>query len=67
MSGSEEINRALIQALACREGRKRGEQVLETLRRKENNAQVGQVDVLGRRTCRTRCRRKATSPSAYLE
>ena len=38
MSISEEVNRALLQALACREDRKRGEQVLESLRRKENDA-----------------------------
>lgn len=38
MSVSEEIDRALLQALACREDRKRGEQALESLRRKENDA-----------------------------
>ena len=30
MSISEEIDRALLQALACREDRKRGEHTLET-------------------------------------
>jgi hypothetical protein len=34
----EEIDRALLQALACREDRKRCEKVLESLRRKENDA-----------------------------
>jgi hypothetical protein len=38
MSISEEVDRALLQALACREDRKRGEQALERLRRKENGA-----------------------------
>lgn len=38
MSTSDEINRALLQALACRNDRKRGEQALESLRRKENDA-----------------------------
>ena len=38
MSISEEIDRALLQALACRDDRKRGEQALESLRRKENDA-----------------------------
>ena len=38
MSVSEEIDRALLQALVCREDRKRGEQTLESLRRKENDA-----------------------------
>lgn len=38
MSVSEQIDRALHQALACREDRKRGEQALESLRRKENDA-----------------------------
>jgi transcriptional regulator with XRE-family HTH domain len=35
---TEEIDRALIQALACREDRKRGEYTLATLRRRENDA-----------------------------
>jgi lysozyme family protein len=35
---SEVIERALRQALACREDRKRGEQTLASLRRKENDA-----------------------------
>jgi hypothetical protein len=35
---TEEIDRALRQALACREDRKRSEQALESLRRKENEA-----------------------------
>jgi hypothetical protein len=35
---NEEINRALLQALACRDDRKRAEQALEVLRRKENEA-----------------------------
>ena len=34
----EEIDRALVQALACPDDRKRGEQALESLRRKENEA-----------------------------
>ena len=38
MSSSEKIDRALLQALVCREDRKRGEQALESLRRKENDA-----------------------------
>jgi hypothetical protein len=38
MSVTEEIDRALLQALACRGDRKRGEQALESLRRKENEA-----------------------------
>jgi hypothetical protein len=38
VSSSEEIDRALLQALVCREDRKRGEQALESLRRKENDA-----------------------------
>jgi hypothetical protein len=37
MITSDDIERALLQALACREDRKRGEHALETLRRKENN------------------------------
>lgn len=37
MSIGEEIDRALRRALACRKDRKRGEQVLESLRRKEND------------------------------
>jgi hypothetical protein len=35
---TEEVDHALVQALACREDRKRGEQVLESLRRKENDS-----------------------------
>jgi transcriptional regulator with XRE-family HTH domain len=35
---TEEIDRALLQALASRDDRKRGEQVLESLRRKENES-----------------------------
>jgi hypothetical protein len=35
---SDDIDRALLQALACREDRKRGKQALENLRRKENGA-----------------------------
>jgi transcriptional regulator with XRE-family HTH domain len=35
---TEEIDHALIQALACRDDRKRGEQALESLRRKENDS-----------------------------
>jgi hypothetical protein len=38
MNTSGEIDRALLQALACREDRKRGEQALESLRRQENDA-----------------------------
>jgi hypothetical protein len=38
MSVGEEIDRALRQALACHEDRKRGEQALESLRRKETDA-----------------------------
>jgi hypothetical protein len=38
MSMSEEIDRALRQALACREDRKRAEQALESVRRKEHDA-----------------------------
>ena len=38
MSVGEGIDRALRQALASREDRKRGEQALESLRRKENDA-----------------------------
>ena len=37
-SMSEEIDHALLLALACREDRKRGEQALESLRRKEHDA-----------------------------
>ena len=33
-----EVERALLQALACRDDRKRGEVALEILRRKENDA-----------------------------
>jgi hypothetical protein len=35
---SEDIERALIQALACRDDRKRAQAALETLRRKEEEA-----------------------------
>ena len=35
---TEEVDRALAQALACREDRKRGEYTLVTLRRRENDA-----------------------------
>jgi transcriptional regulator with XRE-family HTH domain len=35
---TEEIDRTLLEALACREERKRGEQTVESLRRKENDA-----------------------------
>jgi hypothetical protein len=38
MSLSSEVERALLQALACRDDRKRAEHTLETLRRKENDA-----------------------------
>lgn len=38
MSVNEEIKRALLQALACREDRKRSEKALESLERKENEA-----------------------------
>jgi hypothetical protein len=38
MNVCEDIEPALLQALACREERKRGEHVLESLRRKENDA-----------------------------
>jgi hypothetical protein len=38
MSVSNEIDCALLQALACREDRKRSERALESLRRKENDA-----------------------------
>ena len=38
MSINQEIDRALFQALMCREDRKCGEQALESLRRKENDA-----------------------------
>jgi hypothetical protein len=34
----ESVNRALLEALACREDRKRAEQALESVRRKENDA-----------------------------
>ena len=37
MMGND-IERALLQALACRDDRKRAEVVLEALRRKENDA-----------------------------
>ncbi len=35
---SPDVERALLQALACRDDRKRGEAALEILRRKENDA-----------------------------
>ena len=35
---SDDIERVLLQALACRDDRKRAEAVLEALRRKENDA-----------------------------
>jgi hypothetical protein len=38
MSLGTEVERALRQALACRDDRKRAEQTLETLRHKENDA-----------------------------
>jgi hypothetical protein len=38
MSIGEEVDRALLQALACREDRKRGELALESLRRRETDA-----------------------------
>ena len=38
MDLTEEIDRALLQALASRDDRKRSEQVLESLRRKENES-----------------------------
>jgi hypothetical protein len=38
MSLGSEVERALLQALACRDDRKRGELTLEALRRKENEA-----------------------------
>jgi hypothetical protein len=38
MSTSDDTYRALLQALECREDRKRGEHALESLRRKENDA-----------------------------
>jgi hypothetical protein len=38
MSCSSEVECALLQALACRDDRKRAEHTLETLRRKENDA-----------------------------
>jgi transcriptional regulator with XRE-family HTH domain len=38
MCPTEEIDHALVQALACREDRKHGEQALESLRCKENDA-----------------------------
>jgi hypothetical protein len=34
----EDVQRALLQALACRDDRKRTEQALDVLRRKENEA-----------------------------
>lgn len=38
MSRNEQIDRALSQALACREDRKRAQATLDTLRRKEEDA-----------------------------
>ena len=38
MSLSGDVERALLQALACRDDRKRAEQALEVLWRKENDA-----------------------------
>jgi hypothetical protein len=38
MSLGAEVERALRQALVCRDDRKRAEQTLETLRHKENDA-----------------------------
>jgi len=38
MSRNEQIERALNQALACREDRKRAQAALETVRRKEEEA-----------------------------
>lgn len=38
MTLSDDVQRALLQALACRDDRKRAEKALEVLRRKENEA-----------------------------
>jgi hypothetical protein len=46
MTTNDDIDRALLPALACREDRKRGEHALETLRCKENDAIERLQDVL---------------------